>query len=73
MNLQFNDILNVFFMSHTTVAVLVAFILDITLSRDDDEVRKDIGLQWWEKFRVYSAEFFILSEYLTPKIVVKQA
>ncbi|KHN45138.1 Putative nucleobase-ascorbate transporter 10 [Glycine soja] len=52
----FNDILNVFFMSHTTVAVLVAFILDITLSRDDDEVRKDIGLQWWEKFRVYSAD-----------------
>lgn len=56
MNLQFNDIVSVIFMSHTTVAALVAFILDITLSRDDDEVRKDIGLQWWEKFRVYSAD-----------------
>ncbi|XP_028226994.1 putative nucleobase-ascorbate transporter 9 [Glycine soja] len=52
----FNDIVSVIFMSHTTVAALVAFILDITLSREDDAVRKDIGLQWWEKFSVYNAD-----------------
>ena len=54
--LQFNDMVTVIFMSHTTVAALVAFILDITLSREDDAARKDSGLQWWEKFSLYSAD-----------------
>ncbi|TKY74966.1 putative nucleobase-ascorbate transporter 10 [Spatholobus suberectus] len=52
----FNDMVTVIFMSHTTVAALVAFILDITLSREDDAARKDSGLQWWEKFSVYNAD-----------------
>ncbi|KAL2346486.1 hypothetical protein Fmac_000486 [Flemingia macrophylla] len=52
----FNDVISVIFMSHTTVAALVAFVLDITLSRDDDEARKDCGLPWWEKFSVYSED-----------------
>lgn len=54
--LQFNDMVSVIFMSHTTVAALVAFILDMTLSREDDEARKDCGLPWWEKFSVYNAD-----------------
>ncbi|TKY57905.1 putative nucleobase-ascorbate transporter 10 [Spatholobus suberectus] len=52
----FNDVVTVIFMSHTTVAALVAFILDVTLSREDDAARKDIGLQWWERFSLYSAD-----------------
>ncbi|KAK7383233.1 hypothetical protein VNO78_28907 [Psophocarpus tetragonolobus] len=51
-----NDVVTVIFMSHTTVAALVAFILDVTLSREDDAARKDIGLQWWERFSLYSAD-----------------
>ncbi|KAJ1385627.1 Xanthine/uracil/vitamin C permease [Sesbania bispinosa] len=52
----FNDIVTVIFMSHTTVAALVAFILDVTLSREDDAARKDSGLQWWERFSLYNAD-----------------
>ncbi|KAK7410093.1 hypothetical protein VNO78_00611 [Psophocarpus tetragonolobus] len=52
----FNAMISVIFMSHTTVAALVAFILDITLSRKDDAARKDSGLPWWEKFCVYNAD-----------------
>ncbi|CAJ1972797.1 unnamed protein product [Sphenostylis stenocarpa] len=53
---MFNDAVTVMFMSHTTVAALVAFVLDVTLSREDDCARKDIGLQWWERFSLYSAD-----------------
>ena len=53
---QFNDIVTVIFMSHTTVAASVAFILDITLSCEDDAARKDSGLQWWERFSLFNAD-----------------
>lgn len=55
MSVQFNDVVTVIFMSHTTVAALVAFVLDVTLSREDDAARKAIGLQWWERFSLYSS------------------
>ncbi|KAK7270226.1 hypothetical protein RIF29_23221 [Crotalaria pallida] len=51
-----NDMVTVFCMSHTTVAALVAFILDLTLSREDDASSNDSGLQWWEKFTLYNAD-----------------
>ncbi|OIV97669.1 hypothetical protein TanjilG_12426 [Lupinus angustifolius] len=51
-----NDIVTVLCMSHTTVAALVAFILDLTLSREDDATKNDSGLQWWEKFTLYNAD-----------------
>nr|KYP57090.1 Putative nucleobase-ascorbate transporter 10 [Cajanus cajan] len=51
----FNDTFTVIFMSHTTVSALVAFVLDLTLARENDEARKDSGLQWWERFNLYSA------------------
>ena len=53
---QLNDFVTVIFMSHTVAASLVAFILDITLSRENDAARKDSGLQWWEKFSLYNAD-----------------
>ncbi|XP_021832620.1 putative nucleobase-ascorbate transporter 10 [Prunus avium] len=52
----FEDIVNVIFMSHTTVAALVAVILDNSLSRENDASRKDSGLNWWEKFRLYRSD-----------------
>lgn len=53
---QLNDVVSVILMSHTTVAALVGFVLDVTLSREDDCARKDISLQWWERFSLYSAD-----------------
>ncbi|XP_057722367.1 putative nucleobase-ascorbate transporter 10 [Arachis stenosperma] len=52
----FNDIVTVMFMSHTMVAALVAFILDITLLRENDDDRKDSGMQWWERFTMYNKD-----------------
>ncbi|GLT61739.1 hypothetical protein SLA2020_344220 [Shorea laevis] len=52
----FNDIITVIFMSHTTVAALVSFFFDLTLSRENDESRKDCGLKWWEKFSIYNSD-----------------
>ncbi|RXH72886.1 hypothetical protein DVH24_012570 [Malus domestica] len=50
------DMVNVIFMSHTTVAALVALILDCSLSRDNDAARKDSSLNWWEKFGLYGSD-----------------
>ncbi|KAL5074665.1 hypothetical protein RYX36_013649 [Vicia faba] len=52
----FNDVLIVIFASHTTVAALVAFILDLTLAREDDAASDDSGLKWWEKFSIYGSD-----------------
>ncbi|KAB1226780.1 putative nucleobase-ascorbate transporter 10 [Morella rubra] len=52
----FDDIVSVIFMSHATVAALVALILDCSLSRETDAARKDAGLHWWEKFSLYTSD-----------------
>ncbi|WJX35296.1 N-acetyltransferase 10 [Trifolium repens] len=52
----FNDIVTVFFASPTMVAAMVAFILDLTLSHEDDATRADSGLKWWEKFSIYGSD-----------------
>ncbi|KAM7280111.1 hypothetical protein ACFE04_007245 [Oxalis oulophora] len=52
----FGNMVAVIFMSHTTVAAMVALILDCTLSRENDETRNDNGLIWWEKFRFYNSD-----------------
>ncbi|XP_038897150.1 putative nucleobase-ascorbate transporter 10 isoform X2 [Benincasa hispida] len=57
----FNDVIVVIFMSHATIASLVALILDCTLSRENDATRKDSGLHWWEKFCLYSSDGGLLS------------
>jgi nucleobase transporter 1/2 len=54
--MQLYDIISVIFMSHITVAALVALILDLTLSREDEATKNDIGLKWWEKFTLYSSD-----------------
>ncbi|KAK8641297.1 hypothetical protein V6N13_010711 [Hibiscus sabdariffa] len=52
----FSDIILVIFMSHTTVAAVVALFFDLTLSRENDETRKDSGLNWWERFSLYKSD-----------------
>ncbi|OIT29295.1 PREDICTED: putative nucleobase-ascorbate transporter 10 [Nicotiana attenuata] len=52
----FNDIMSVIFMSHATVAAIVAVFLDRTLPFSNDEARKDNGSHWWDKFVVYSKD-----------------
>ncbi|KAK0575430.1 hypothetical protein LWI29_000412 [Acer saccharum] len=52
----FNDIMVVIFMSHATVAAMIALFFDCTLSRENDETRKDSGLKWWEKFSLYNSD-----------------
>ncbi|XP_052302846.1 putative nucleobase-ascorbate transporter 10 [Populus trichocarpa] len=52
----FHDIVTVIFMSHTTVAALVALFLDCTLAKENDETTNDTGLKWWEKFSLYSSD-----------------
>ncbi|CAK9143575.1 unnamed protein product [Ilex paraguariensis] len=52
----FNDIISVIFMSHATVAAVVALLLDCTLPHGDDEHHKDSGLHWWEKFVLYTKD-----------------
>ncbi|KAH7523740.1 hypothetical protein FEM48_Zijuj06G0044100 [Ziziphus jujuba var. spinosa] len=52
----FEDVLTVIFMSHTTVAAIVAMILDSTLTRENDPNGKDSGLHWWKKFSLYGSD-----------------
>ncbi|KAG6747610.1 hypothetical protein POTOM_047498 [Populus tomentosa] len=54
--IPFHDIVTVIFMSHTTVAALVALFLDCTLAKENDETTNDTGLKWWEKFSLYSSD-----------------
>ncbi|CAN6723149.1 unnamed protein product [Malus baccata var. baccata] len=52
----FDDLVTVIFMSHTTVAAMVAMVLDCSLAREDNASRKDSGLYWWEKFSLYGSD-----------------
>ncbi|KAI3465251.1 hypothetical protein Pfo_021914 [Paulownia fortunei] len=52
----FNDIMSVIFMSHATVAAIVALVLDRTLHYGTDEARNDNGSYWWDKFMVYNKD-----------------
>lgn len=54
--LQFNDTIYIIFMSHTTVAALVALILDRSLPHLNDQSRKDNGSELWDKFVSYSKD-----------------
>lgn len=54
--LQFNDIMSVVFLSHATVAAVVALVLDCTLTHQSNEARKDNGSHWWERFMVYNKD-----------------
>ncbi|CAH2044416.1 unnamed protein product, partial [Thlaspi arvense] len=50
------DVIRVIFMSHATVAGIIALVLDCTLCRESEEAKKDCGLNWWEKFRLYNLD-----------------
>ncbi|KAJ1402846.1 Xanthine/uracil/vitamin C permease [Sesbania bispinosa] len=61
----FNNIVQVIFSSPATVAFIVAYLLDSTLSRGHSFTHRDSGRHWWEKFRNFnqdtrSEEFYSL-------------
>ncbi|OIV91146.1 hypothetical protein TanjilG_30368 [Lupinus angustifolius] len=52
----FNNIVEVIFSSPATVAIIVAYFLDSTLSRGHSSTRRDSGRHWWEKFRNFNQD-----------------
>ncbi|KAK6160597.1 hypothetical protein DH2020_003978 [Rehmannia glutinosa] len=52
----FNDIMSVIFMSHATVAAIIALVLDRCLDYGSNEARNDNGSYWWDKFMVYNKD-----------------
>ncbi|EPS64995.1 hypothetical protein M569_09784, partial [Genlisea aurea] len=61
----FNDMVNVPFSSKAFVAGVLAFFFDVSLEKKDEEVRKERGKHWWDKFRSFktdsrSEEFYSL-------------
>lgn len=61
---QFNDILNVFFSSPVIVALIVAIVLDNTLTKH--VTKKDRGMLWTRKFRVFHHDPRNLEFYRLP-------
>ncbi|KAF3435569.1 hypothetical protein FNV43_RR22658 [Rhamnella rubrinervis] len=64
-SIAFNNVVQVIFSSPATVAIIVAYFLDCTLSRGHSSTRRDSGRHWWEKFRYFnkdtrSEEFYSL-------------
>ncbi|XP_047161374.1 nucleobase-ascorbate transporter 4-like [Vigna umbellata] len=61
----FNTTVQVLLSSPATVAIIVAYFLDLFLRRGDASARRDSGRHWWEKFRSFnqdtrSEEFYSL-------------
>lgn len=44
------------FSSPATVAIIDAYILDLTVSRGERSTRRDGGRHWWEKFRTFNQD-----------------
>jgi len=55
-NMQFNNIVQVIFSSPATVAIIVAYFLDATMSREHASTHRDSGRHWWEKFRTFNQD-----------------
>jgi solute carrier family 23 (nucleobase transporter), member 2 len=51
--MQFNNIVQVIFSSSATVANIVAYFLDATMSHKHASTHHDSGRHWWEKFRTF--------------------
>ncbi|KAG5005197.1 hypothetical protein JHK82_029224 [Glycine max] len=52
----FNNIAQAIFSSPATVAIIDAYILDLTVSRGERSTRRDGGRHWWEKFRTFNQD-----------------
>ncbi|KAH1230925.1 Nucleobase-ascorbate transporter 4 [Glycine max] len=53
---SFNNIVQAIFSSPATVAIIDAYILDLTVSRGERSTRRDGGRHWWEKFRTFNQD-----------------
>lgn len=56
--MQFYEVISSLLMSHATVAVIVALLLDCMLPQGTDAAqnRKDNGSYWWDKFMIYNKD-----------------
>ncbi|WVY96729.1 hypothetical protein V8G54_028880 [Vigna mungo] len=52
----FNNTVQVLLSSPATVAIIVAYFLDLILRRGDASARRDSGRHWWEKFRSFNQD-----------------
>ncbi|CAB4290710.1 unnamed protein product [Prunus armeniaca] len=52
----FNNIVQVIFSSPATVAIIIAFFLDLTVSRGHGSTRRDSGRHWWGKFKNFGSD-----------------
>ncbi|KAM1003010.1 hypothetical protein FF1_003325 [Malus domestica] len=55
-SIWFNNIVQVIFSSPATVGIIVAFFLDLTVSRGHSATRRDSGRHWWEKFQNFNTD-----------------
>ncbi|XP_052175741.1 nucleobase-ascorbate transporter 6-like [Diospyros lotus] len=52
----FNDMINVPFSSEAFVAGVLAYFLDNTIRKKGDQIRKDRGKHWWDKFKSFKTD-----------------
>ncbi|KAK7357579.1 hypothetical protein VNO80_16872 [Phaseolus coccineus] len=62
----FNNTVQVLLLSPATVAIVVAYFLDLTLHRGDTSTRRDSGRHWWEKFRNFNQDIRTKDFYSLP-------
>ncbi|KAG4918904.1 hypothetical protein JHK82_056332 [Glycine max] len=53
---QFNNIVQALFSSPASVAIIVAYFLDLTVSRGERSTCRDSGRHWCQKFRTFNQD-----------------
>lgn len=54
--MQFNNIVQALFSSPASVAIIVAYFLDLTVSRGERSTCRDSGRHWCQKFRTFNQD-----------------
>ncbi|WCJ17996.1 Xanthine/uracil permease family protein [Euphorbia peplus] len=65
-SIWFNNIIQVIFSSPATVAIIVAYSIDISHSLKHTTTRRDSGRHWWRKFRTYDQDIRTEEFYSLP-------
>ncbi|KAL1342786.1 hypothetical protein HN51_029291 [Arachis hypogaea] len=65
-SIAFNSIVQVIFSSPATVAIIVAYLLDFTMSRGHSATRRDSGRHWWGRFRNFDQDIRTEEFYSLP-------
>ncbi|MED6134123.1 N alpha-acetyl-transferase [Stylosanthes scabra] len=65
-SIAFNSIVQVIFSSPATVAVIVGYLLDLSMSCGHSTRRRDSGRHWWERFRKFDQDIRTEEFYSLP-------